>query len=237
MMNDVNWQAIMNVNWHVMCAALSQFSSKIGHAISEAGRAELYIGPDSSVDWSISSQEEEFTFSLGFTDLALASFIECARDLALASASELEFEVYLGPTSSDRWIATQLGQWSEITKLHISPAHQSDYDQDEEPLFPGYLGQVQVNPVPGLSWPFPNLRELDISELECPLLKVFDMLNRRYLSSSDVQRMEDLHISVNVPSKLDIRVRSTLEWEDSVIVPAIESHPRVKSLEYGSLEN
>ncbi|KIO28507.1 hypothetical protein M407DRAFT_22394 [Tulasnella calospora MUT 4182] len=98
-------------------------------------------------------------------------------------------------------------------------------------LFPDYLGQTRVDPGPGLSWPFPNLQELDLSELECPLLKVFDMLNRRYLSSSDVQSMEDLDILVNIPPKLDIRIRGTLEWDDDVILPALENHRGVKSLQ------
>ncbi|KAG9049306.1 hypothetical protein FS837_010726 [Tulasnella sp. UAMH 9824] len=231
-------RAIMNdIHWQHLNEALSQFSPKIGDAISKAGRAALYIWPDSPWEWTISSEEEAFQFSLDFSLLSLDRFIECARNLASASASELEFEVYLGPTS-DRWIPAELGEWSEITKLHVASAYQARYDDgDEEPMFPGYLGQVQMNPVPGLSWPFPNLQELDISDLECPLLKIFDMLNRRYLPDLDVQRMEDLQILVDVPPELDIRVQSTLEWQDSIIVPAIESHRGVKSLEYGSSES
>ncbi|KAG8920114.1 hypothetical protein FRC01_000911 [Tulasnella sp. 417] len=223
MMNDIDW--------HALNVALSQFAPKIGQAIREAGSAVLYIWPNSPWEWSMSSQEEEFQFSFDFSNLPLYQFIECAHDLAMISASELELEVYLGPVS--REIVDELGEWSEITKLHVD--FRSSDDQGCERLS-DYLGQVRMNPSPGLSWPFPNLEELDLSELECPLLKVFDMLNRRYLPDSDLQRLEDMNISISSPPELDLRVRNGLQWEDAAIVPAIESHRGVKSLEFGSLE-
>lgn len=220
---------------HLLNVALSQFIPKIGHAVSQGGRTNLYIWPEAPAEWRISSQEDAFEFSLEFSGFPLDRFIECARDLALASASQLELDVYLGTT--DRWIANELGRWSEITKLHVTSTSQAYYDQqDEVLLFPDYLGEAQMDTVPGLSWPFPNLQELDLSDLKCPLLKVLDMLNRRYLSSLDVERMEDSNISIDIPPKLDLRVRNALEWEDTVIVPVLESHRGVKSLEYGGLE-
>ncbi|KAG9049308.1 hypothetical protein FS837_010728, partial [Tulasnella sp. UAMH 9824] len=216
-------------------AALSQFLPKIGHSMSHGGRTELSIWSEAPPEWRISAQEDAFEFSLEFSSFPLDRFIECARDLALASASQLELEVYLG--TMDRWIANELGRWGEITKLHVTSTSRAYYDQrDEVRLFPDYLGEAQMDPAPGLSWPFPNLQELDLSDLKCPLLKVLDMLNRRYLSSQDVERMEDSNISIDTPPKLDIRVRNALEWEDTVIVPVLKSHRGVKSLEYGSLE-
>ncbi|KAG8920028.1 hypothetical protein FRC01_000970 [Tulasnella sp. 417] len=225
MMHDIQWQPLS--------LALSQFALKIGPAMTEAGSTELFILSNSSADWVMSSQEEEFRFSFRFSGLPLYCFIECARDLAMTLESELELEVWTDKTS--RSIVQELGEWSEITKLHAASTFQSPYENEGETL-PDYLGQVQMNPSPGLSWPFPNLQELDLSELECPLLKIFDMLNRRYLPDSDLQTMEDLDISINSPPKLDLRVRDTLEWEDDTIVPAIEIHRGVRSLEYGRPE-
>ncbi|KAG8911987.1 hypothetical protein FRC00_005471 [Tulasnella sp. 408] len=222
-------------NIHPLNTALSQFTPKIGQGMSQGGRTKLYIWPEDPTEWRISSQEDAFEFSLDFSGFPLNRFIEWARELALASASQLELEVYLGTT--DRWIANELGGWSEITKLRVASTSQAYYDQqDEVLLFPDYLGQAQMDPAPGLSWPFPNLQELDLSDLKYPLLKVLDMLNRRYLSGPDVERMEDSNIAINTPPKMDIRVRDALEWEDTVIVPVLESHRSVKSLEYGSLE-
>ncbi|KIO28505.1 hypothetical protein M407DRAFT_22392 [Tulasnella calospora MUT 4182] len=207
---------------HSLNVALSQFASKIGHVMSQVGRTKFYIWAKHRFEWSISSEQESFQFSLEFSGLPLESFIECARNVALASALPLELEVYL--RTMPRWIGEELGGWSEIIKLHVDSTFQSYDQEDEVVLFPDYLVQTQMDQVPGLSWPFPNLRELDLSGLECPLLKVFDMLNRRYLPSSDVERMKDLDIPVNIPPKLDIRIRDALEWEDAVIMPALESH-------------
>ncbi|KAG8911816.1 hypothetical protein FRC00_005774 [Tulasnella sp. 408] len=220
---------------HPLNAALSQFIPKMGHSMSQGGRTKLYIWSEAPAEWRISSQEGAFEFSLEFPGFPLDHFIECARNLALASASQLELEVYLETT--DRWIAYELGGWSEITKLRVASTSQAYYDQQEDVLlFPDYLGQAKMNPAPGLSWPFPNLQELDLSDLEYPLLKVLDMLNRRYLCGPDVERMKDSNISIDTPPKMDIRVRDALEWEDTVIVPVLESHRGVKSLEYGGLE-
>ncbi|KAG8920115.1 hypothetical protein FRC01_000912 [Tulasnella sp. 417] len=217
---------------HSLNVALSQFATKIGHAMSQCGRTTFSSWPEQPFQWTIFPPEDIFQFSLEFSYLPLDRFIECIRNLALASGSQLELEVELGPTPS--WIADELGGWSEITKLNVASSSMINYDRgDEMVIFPDYLGQTRLNPGPGLSWPFPKLQEVDLSKLEIPLLRVFDMLNRRYLSSSDVQRMEELDIPVNTPSKLDIQVRGMLEWEDDVIAPAIESHLGVKSLEYG----
>ncbi|KIO30667.1 hypothetical protein M407DRAFT_20200 [Tulasnella calospora MUT 4182] len=234
---------------HSLNVAFSQFIPKIGYAMSQSGRTTFYAWPEqpfqwsvtseqewsitSEQEWNISSEQELLQFSLEFSHSSLDRFIECVRNLALASESQLELEVRLGPTPPPHWIADELGGWSEITKLHVSSPSSDFHDgrDDEVMLFPDYLGQTRVDPGPGLSWPFPNLRELDLSELECPLLKVFDMLNRRYLSSSDVQSMEDLEIPVNIPPKLDIQIRYLLEWGDAVILPAVKNHRGVKSLE------
>ncbi|KAG8915061.1 hypothetical protein FRC00_008271 [Tulasnella sp. 408] len=215
--------------------ALSQFTPKIGQALDEDGRTTFYNWPEQPFKWSLSSQQEAFQLSIEFSYLSLEDIIGCIRDLASASASELEMEVHLGPTP--QCIADELGNWTEITRLHISSPYKFSYDHDDEAVvFPDYLGHTREDPGSGLFWPFHDLQELDISELECSPVEVFDMLNRRYLSSSDIQRVRDLGIYVGIPSKLDIRVRDTPKWVDSVIVPAIKSHRGVKSLEFGSPE-
>ncbi|KAG9033818.1 hypothetical protein FS837_002380 [Tulasnella sp. UAMH 9824] len=215
--------------------ALSQFAPKIGQAMNEGGRTTFYDWPKQPLKWSVSSQQEVFQLSIEFSYLSLEDVIWCIRDLASASASELELEVYLGPTSQRD--ADELGRWYGITKLHISSPFKFDCDRnDDAVLFPDYLGHTRTDLEPELSWSFPDLQELDISELECSYLRVFDMLNQRYLSDSDTQRMKDLRIHINTPSKLGIVVRDSLKWEDSLIVPAIESHRGVKSLEYASPE-
>lgn len=209
--------------------ALSQFFAKIEHTISQCGRTTFYIRPDVPHEWVIRSPQDSFQLSLEFSRSPLERIIECIRNLALASGSPLELEVYLN--SMSRWIADELGGWREITKLHVTSTSQSYDDRvDEMVVFPDYLGQTRMDPGPGLSWPFPNLRELDLSHLEFPLMRLFDMLNRRYLPGLDVQSMEELDIPVNIPPKLDIRVRDMLEWEDDVILPALEIHRGVKSL-------
>ncbi|KAG9033816.1 hypothetical protein FS837_002378 [Tulasnella sp. UAMH 9824] len=218
---------------HSLNAALSQFAPKIGQAMNEGGRTTFSSWPEQPFEWSISRQQDVFQLSIEFSWVPLEDFIECIRNLALAAASELELEVHLGPTSE--WTADKLGEWTEVTKLHIASPSKFYYDRNDPAVtFPDYLGHSQEDPDSGqLFWPFPNLQEVDLSELECSPLRVFDMLNRRYLSGSDIKTMGDLGIHINVPSKLDILVRDTLKWEDSVIVPAIENHRGVKSLEYG----
>ncbi|KAG8915062.1 hypothetical protein FRC00_008272 [Tulasnella sp. 408] len=227
--------SMMN-NIHSLNEALLQFAPKIGHAMNEGGRTKFYDWPDQPFNWSISPEQEIFQLSIEFSHFDLEDIIVFIRNLASNSESELDMEVYLGPTSQQ--IADKLGEWTEITKLHISSSFNSDCDQnDEAVLFPDYLGHTRADPDLVLSWPFPDLQELDLSELECSLLRVFDMLNRRYLSKSDRKRLKKLNVPINTPPKLDIRVRDTLNPEDSLIVPAIESHRGVKSLEYGSSED
>ncbi|KAG8947914.1 hypothetical protein FRC00_008857, partial [Tulasnella sp. 408] len=209
--------------------ALSQFFEKIEHAISQCGRTTFYVWPDIPHEWTIRAPQASFQLSLELSGSPLERIIECIRNITLASGSQLELEVYLNTMS--RWIAAELGGWNEITKLHVTSTSKSYDDQEEEMvIFPDYLGQTRVESGSGLSWPFPKLQELDLSQLESPLLRLFDMLNRRYLPSSDVQSMEELDIPVNIPPRLDIRVGGMREWEDGVILPALENHRGVKSL-------
>ncbi|KAG8934263.1 hypothetical protein FRC00_012328 [Tulasnella sp. 408] len=230
-------------NIHSLNEALLQFAPKIGHAMNEGGKTKFYDWPEQPFKWSISPEQEIFQLSIEFSHLDLDDIIAFLRNLASTSESELDMEVYLGSTS--KHIADKLGEWAEITKLHISSPFKLDYDQngedcdqnDQALLFPDYLGHTRADPDPALSWPFPELQELDLSELDCSFLRVFDMLNRRYLSKSDRKRLKKLNLSINTPPKLDIRVRDTLEWDDSLIVPAIEGHRGVKSLDYGSSED
>lgn len=207
--------------------------------MSQVRRTKLYIWPKHPSRWSMSeSEEEEFRFSLQFPGLSLEGFIECVRNLASTLALPLELEVDLKTNRMPRWIGDMIGGWSEITKLHVGSTSSNDEEaeEDEEVLFPDYLGQPKIHYSGGLSWPFLNLQELDLSELEWPLVKVFDLLNRRYLPSSDVERLKDVDVPVESPPQLDIQVHNELDWDDEAINRALKIHRGVNGLHYGGLE-
>ncbi|KAG9049307.1 hypothetical protein FS837_010727 [Tulasnella sp. UAMH 9824] len=110
--------------------ALSQFSAKIEHAISQCGRTTFYVWSDFPHEWTIRSHQDSFQLSLAFSGSPLEHIIECIRNLALQAGSQLKLEVYLNTMS--RWIADKLGWWSEITKLHVTSIYQSSYDPVDE---------------------------------------------------------------------------------------------------------
>ncbi|KAG8911815.1 hypothetical protein FRC00_005773 [Tulasnella sp. 408] len=224
--------------YHFQFGGLIGRHDGLGRVMSHGRRTKLSIMPKGPSKWSSPEEEEEFQFSLEFPVHSLEGFVECARNLASNSASTLELAVtvHLGRSLIPRWIGEMLGDWSEITRLHVWSVDDEWDEEDEVALFPDYLGEPKIHVLHGLCWPFPNLRELDLSDLEWPLLKVFDLLNWRYLSSSDVESLNKIHLPVSSPTRLDLRVHNYFVGDDNQINKALKDHRGVESLHYGGLD-
>ncbi|KAG8956316.1 hypothetical protein FRC04_004396 [Tulasnella sp. 424] len=165
--------------------------------------------------------------------------IEWVRNLATASGSRLELEVSL--TISNLRLAQRLGEWNEITKLSITSEYSElySYEVDGITSLLDFLGNPKVDPTDGLSWSwtFPDLQELDLRPSGYGLIKVFNMLSRRYLPDTHAQAMEGSGLAIQPPPKLDVRVKYPIEPAEMAIMTALENHWGVKSLNREELED
>ncbi|KAG9002513.1 hypothetical protein FRB90_011370 [Tulasnella sp. 427] len=205
----------------ILEAGLAQFVPRIVDMLRSHVRTELWAwyGLDGNFQWAGSSIEQKFQIDVQLPSHSMNVLVDNLRRLAHGCGSEFELSVHLSDLSE----MESLHQWAVITRLTI--------DQ-YEPLdaFLDLLGRFLVDAQNGISWPFPKLRELDLSRRECSLHALFGMLSRRYLPIFYARSMEEAGISVLTPPKLDIRMRGTLEDGEPVIVTALQKHWGVKSL-------
>lgn len=214
--------------------ALAQFMPRIAEVLRQGGSTRLLVESDLAHEWSSSSEYEAFRFSFGFSNiLSLERVIEWIRNLIATLESQLELEIVLD--TSDRQTIEALGEWNDITKLEVyHGAVSSAHGTDEDMFLLEFLGDVRVDPVDGLSWPFPNLRELNVYHAGCDHLAVFGMLNKRYLPDTDVRVLEEQGILVRTPPKMNLRVKNA--DEDATIVTMLKHHWGVKSLTQEGLD-
>ncbi|KAG8923127.1 hypothetical protein FRC00_006588 [Tulasnella sp. 408] len=209
--------------------AIAQFMPRIRETLSLGGRTTLLVSSESEFEWSSPLEHKGFQFSFGISDVALGRLIEWIRNLSAPLEAPLELEISL--TTPHRQTLETLGEWVEVTKLRIPwMADPSPYEIDDMVSIPNFLGDVRVDSIDGLSWNFPNLRELDVYSAEYHPLEIFGMLNKRYLPDSYVWAMEGLGISIRTPPQIDLRVKGSIEGGNATIMMALENHWGVTSL-------
>lgn len=216
---------------HTLNNTLAQFVPKIKDALSLGGRTRLIWDPEAELtyEWCGSLEYDTFQFDLEFSGVEPDIIIEWIRNFVAISGSRVELEVCL--VGSDVETAQRLGGCSEITRLYIECQSGSIWDDTDEvtPLM-DLLGDARVGPVDNLSWAFPNLKELSLRFPAYELMKVFNMLSRRYLQDTYAQAMEASGISMHTPPKLDLWVEKPTEPADATIMTALKNHWGVKSL-------
>ncbi|KAG8946926.1 hypothetical protein FRC04_011353 [Tulasnella sp. 424] len=218
----------------VLGNALVQFMPRITEALRLAGRTRLIVQGAYDLQWRSSLDYKAFQFVFIFSGLLLESLIGWIRNLVATSESQLEVEVILD--TSHRQTVEALGDWNDITNLMIShPVRLSTYGTNEDVSLPDFLGDVRVDPVDGLSWPFPNLQELVLFQNGSYLLAVLGMLNRRYLPDSYVRELEGQGISVSTPPPIAIDLRVESAKEDDATMAVLKNHRGVKRLNHGEL--
>ncbi|KAG8924223.1 hypothetical protein FRC01_011782 [Tulasnella sp. 417] len=217
-------------NLHTLDEALVQFMTRIRETLCLGGRTTLLVSSDSEFEWSSPLKYEGFEFSFGFSGTDLGQLIEWIRHLSATLEAPLDLEISL--TTPDRYALEDLGEWSEVTKLRIP--WMADPDAVDEALsVQDFLGDVVVDPIGGLSWNLPNLRELDVYSAEYNLSSILGMLNKRYLPDAYVKEMEGVGVPIHIPSQIDLRVKGTTEAKDVMIMEALRRHWGVKSVDDG----
>ncbi|KAG8946927.1 hypothetical protein FRC04_011354 [Tulasnella sp. 424] len=213
--------------------ALVQFMPRIAEVLRRGGRTSLLVESDLAHEWSSSLEYDAFRFCFGFSNILVERVIGWIRNLIATLEYQLELEIFLD--TSDRQTIEALGKWNDIAKLEVyHGAVSSTHGTDEDILLLDFLGDVRVDSVDGLSWPFPNLHELDVYHAGCDHLAVFGMLNRRYLPEIDVRVLEEQGISVRTPPKVNLRVKGT--DGDSTVMTMLKHHWGVKSLTQEELD-
>ncbi|KAG8946925.1 hypothetical protein FRC04_011352 [Tulasnella sp. 424] len=216
---------------HTLYNTLAQFVPKIKRALSLGGRTRLIWDPEAELtyEWCGYLEYDAFQFDLEFSGVEPDIIIEWIRNFAAVSGSQVELEVCL--VASDMETAQRLGGCNEITKLDIECQSGFTWDDADEitPLM-DLLGDARVDPFDNLSWAFPNLKELSLRFPAYELMKVFNMLSRRYLHDTYVQVMEASGISIHTPPKLDLWVEKPTEPADAKIMTALKNHWGVKNL-------
>ncbi|KAG8924224.1 hypothetical protein FRC01_011783 [Tulasnella sp. 417] len=208
--------------------ALAQFGTRIRETLSLGGRTTLQVSSDSEFEWSSPLEYEAFEFSFGFSGTDLGQLIEWIRHLSATLEAPLELEISL--TTPDRQTLQALGEWSEVTKMNI-PGMASPDDVEEALSLHDLLGNPLVDPIGGLSWNFPSLRELDVYFAQYDLLSILGMLNKRYLPAAYVTEMDGLGISIHTPPQIDLRVKGSTEPGDFMIMEALRRHRGVKTVD------
>ncbi|KAG8961875.1 hypothetical protein FRC05_005667 [Tulasnella sp. 425] len=207
--------------------ALAQFMPRIAEALSLDGRTRLLVSWEFTYEWSSSLEYEPFRFSFGFSGLTLESVIEWIRNLVATLECRLELEVILA--TSPRRTVEALGECNDVTKLIVSREGEPLIDGDDGDVsLLDYLGDVRADPVDGFSWPFPNIQELCVYGAGCHPLRVFGMLNKRYLPDTYVKVLAGQGISVRTPPQIDLSLEST--DGDAITMAVLKHHWGVKSL-------
>ncbi|KAG8924225.1 hypothetical protein FRC01_011784 [Tulasnella sp. 417] len=218
---------------HTLDDALAQFRTRIRETLSLGGRTTLLVLSESEFEWSSPLEDGGFRFSFGFSEANLSQLIEWIRRLGATLETPLELAVSI--TTAQRQTHETLGEWGEVTKLEI--AWMVDPDEMDEVWWPhDFLGDPLVDPIGGLSWNFPNLRELDVASAEYDLLAIFGMLNKRYLPDAYVREMEGVGVSIRVPPKINLRVHGTTEGRDATVIEALKRHWGVRSLDQSEVD-
>ncbi|KAG8946924.1 hypothetical protein FRC04_011351 [Tulasnella sp. 424] len=212
--------------------SLAQFMPRIAEVLKMGGRTNFLVSSEFEYEWSSPLEYEAFQFSFGINGLSVDSVIGWIRNLVAGLESQLELEAILD--TFDRQTAEALAEWNDITKVRVlCEKESSTYETDEDMSLLEFLGDVRTDPVNGLSWPFPNLQDLDIYHAGCDHLAVFGMLNKRYLPDTYISVLEGEGISVRTPPQVNLRVNST--EGDATTNTVLKHHWGVKSLNLGEL--
>ncbi|KAG9049303.1 hypothetical protein FS837_010723 [Tulasnella sp. UAMH 9824] len=215
--------------------AMAQFMPRIRETLSSGGRTTLLVSSESDFEWCSPLKHKGFQFSFGISGTDLERLIEWIRNVSAVLEAPLELEISL--TTPHRQTLETLSEWGEVTKLEIPWMEDPSEDEmDEMVSIPNFLGDVRVNPIDGLSWNFPNLRELDVYNAGYHPLEIFGMLNKRYLPDTYVRAMEGLGISIQTPPKIALRVQGSIAGGNATIMMALEKHWGVTSLNQGGLD-
>ncbi|KAG8920116.1 hypothetical protein FRC01_000913 [Tulasnella sp. 417] len=220
--------------------ALAQFMPRIREALSLGGVARFFINFGSFPDHGENSLEiEGFQFSFTWSGITTESLSEWIRELIVMLDFPLELEIIL--STPDRLAVEALGEWNKfnVRNLWIRLAgHELDLMENAVSVL-DFLGDVLVDQDGGLSWNFPNLRELNLYSTQFTqfdLSRLLNMLNKRYLPDAYVMDMGELGITIQTPPRIDLRVRDTAEVRDAKIITAMKRHWGVKSLKQGTFK-